>query len=207
MILVVLAIGTGLSPFDSYNIWPVSSSIKIASLAVIAGGVPLTVRIGLGLGVGVGVKGFIVGVGVEVDPSKRRFPIGVKVKTGTRIRVLIEMNSRAIAIVRRIIILQSGPLPDLFLPRCSHCNAGNLYYFGPTGVIVGNTLEGIGDTQKQAFGEEVPQKLQTYRKTITETAGDRDPANTCQVCRNGEYVLEIHFVRIGYLTNFECHGG
>ena len=103
MILVVLAIGTGLSPFDSYSIWPVSSSNKIDSLAVIAGGVPLAVRIGMGLGVGVGVKGFNVGVGVEVDPSKRRFPIGVKVKIGTRIMVLIEMKSRAIAIVRRII--------------------------------------------------------------------------------------------------------
>ena len=73
------------------------------SLAVMAGGVPLTVRIGMGLGVGVGVMGFIVGVGVEVDPSKRRFPIGVNVKIGTRIMVVIEMNSRAIAIVRRII--------------------------------------------------------------------------------------------------------
>jgi len=103
MILVVLAIGTGLSPFDSYNIWPVSSSNKIDPLAVIAGGVPLAVRIGMGLGVGVGVKILNVGVGVEVDPSKRRFPIGVKVKIGTRIMVLIETNSRAIAIVRRII--------------------------------------------------------------------------------------------------------
>src|SRR5437588_859291 len=97
MILVVLAIGTGLSPFCSYSIWPVSSSNKIAALAVIAEGVPLTVRIGMGLGVGVGVKGFNVDVGVEVEPSKRRFPIGVKVKIGTRIMVLIEMNSRAIA--------------------------------------------------------------------------------------------------------------
>jgi hypothetical protein len=78
-------------------------SNKIDSLAVIAGGVPLAVRIGVGLGVGVGVKGFIVGVGVEVDPSKRCFPRGVKVKIGTRIMVLIEMNSRARAIVRRII--------------------------------------------------------------------------------------------------------
>lgn len=172
MILVVLAMGTGLSPFDSYNMWPVSSSIKIDSLAVISGGVPLTVRIGLGLGVGVGVKGFIVGVGVEVDPSKRRFPIGVKVKIGTRIMVLIEMNNRAIAKVRRIIILQSGPLPDSFLLCCSHCNTGSLDYFGPTGVIVGNTFEGIGGTQDQTFGEEIAQKLQTYRKTITETAGD-----------------------------------
>ena len=103
MILVVLAIGTGRSPFSSYSTWPVSSSNKIASLAVIPEGVPLTVRIGMGLGVGVGVKAFNVGVGVEVDPSKRRFPIGVKVKIGTRIIVLIEMNNRAIAIVRRII--------------------------------------------------------------------------------------------------------
>ena len=103
MILVVLAIGTGLSPFDSYSIWPVSSSNKIDSLAVIAGGVPLAVRIGMGLGVGVGVKGLSVGAGVEVDPSKRRFPIGVKVKIGTRIMVLMDMNSRAIATVRRII--------------------------------------------------------------------------------------------------------
>src|SRR5436309_9874278 len=103
MILVVLAIGTGRSPFSSYSTWPVSSSNKIASLAVIAEGVPLTVRIGMGLGVGVGVKGFNVDVGVEVEPSKRRFPIGVKVKIGTRIMVLIEMNSRAITIVRRII--------------------------------------------------------------------------------------------------------
>src|SRR5947207_11935576 len=101
MILVVLAIGTGLSPFASYNIWPVSPSNKIDSLAVIAGGVPLAVRIGMGLGVG--VKGVTVEVSVEVDPSKRRFPTGVKVKIGTRIIVLIEMNSRAIAIVRRII--------------------------------------------------------------------------------------------------------
>ena len=101
MILVVLAIGAGVSPFDSYNIWPVSSSNKIDSLAVIAGGVPFAVRIGMGLGVG--VKGVTVGVSAEVDPSKRCFPIGVKVKIGTRIMVLIEMNSRAIAIVRRII--------------------------------------------------------------------------------------------------------
>ena len=63
----------------------------------------MTVRIGVGFGVGVGVKGIRVGVGVEVDPSKRCFPRGVKVKIGTRIMVLIEMNSRAIAIVRRII--------------------------------------------------------------------------------------------------------
>jgi hypothetical protein len=73
----------------------------MASLAVIAGGFPLTVRIGVGLGVGVGVKGIRVGVGVEVDPSKRCFPSGVKVKIGTRMMVLIEMKSRAIAIVRR----------------------------------------------------------------------------------------------------------
>jgi len=103
MILVVLAIGTGLSPFWSSRMCPVSLSSKIASLAVIAGGFPLTVRIGVGLGVGVGVKGIRVGVGVEVDPSKRCFPIGVKVKMGTRMMVLMEMNSRAIAIVRRII--------------------------------------------------------------------------------------------------------
>ena len=103
MILVVLAIGTGLSPFDSYNMWPVSSSIKIDSLAVIAGGVPLAVNIGVGLGVGVGVKGINVGVGVEVSPLKRLLPTGVNVKIGTRIMVVIEMNSRAIAIVRRII--------------------------------------------------------------------------------------------------------
>jgi len=103
MILVVLAIGTGLSPFASYNIWPVSPSNKIDSLAVIAGGVALAVRIGMGLDVGVGVKGVTVGVSVEVDPWKRRFPIGGKVKIGTRIIVLIEMNNRAISIVRRII--------------------------------------------------------------------------------------------------------
>src|SRR5438132_11268461 len=100
MILVVLAIGTGLSPFDSYSIWPVSSSNKIASLAVIAEGVPLTVRIGMGLGVGVGVKGCNVNVGVEVDPSKMRFPTGVEVKIGNRIRVMIEMNRTAVAILR-----------------------------------------------------------------------------------------------------------
>jgi len=65
----------------------------------------------MGLGVGAGVKGFTVGVDVEVDPSKRRFPIGVKVKIGTRIMVLIDMNSRAIATVRRIIYSseQSSP--------------------------------------------------------------------------------------------------
>src|SRR5436190_2653396 len=118
MILVVLAIGTGRSAFDSYNIWPVSSSNKIVSLAVIAGGVPLAVRIGMGLGVGVGVKILNVGVGVEVDPSKRRFPIGVKVKIGTRIMVLIEMNSRAMAIVRRI-IKTPGPLSPCFVCRFS----------------------------------------------------------------------------------------
>ena len=61
------------------------------------------VKIGVGLGVGVGVKGFNVGAGVEADPSKRCLPIGVKVKIGTRIMALIEMNSRAIAMVRRII--------------------------------------------------------------------------------------------------------
>jgi len=63
----------------------------------------------MGLGVGAGVKGFTVGV--DVDPSKRRFPIGVKVKIGTRIMVLIDMNSRAIATVRRIIYSseQSSP--------------------------------------------------------------------------------------------------
>jgi hypothetical protein len=101
MILVVLAIGAGLSPFWSSRMCPVSLSSKIASLAVIAGGFPLTVRIGVGLGVGVGVKGIRVGVGVEVDPSKRCFPSGVKVKMGTRMMVLMEMKSRAIAIVRR----------------------------------------------------------------------------------------------------------
>jgi hypothetical protein len=107
--LVVLAIGTGLSPFWSSRIWPVSLSNKIASLAVIAGGFPLTVRIGVGFGVGVGVKVIRVGVGVWVNPSKRCFPTGVKVKMGTMMMVLIEMNSRAIAIVRRITsILQGG---------------------------------------------------------------------------------------------------
>jgi len=78
-------------------------SIRIDSLAVIAGGVPLAVNIGVGLGVGVGVKGMNVGVGVEVNPLKRLLPTGVNVKIGTRIMVVIEMNSRAIAIVRRII--------------------------------------------------------------------------------------------------------
>src|SRR5213075_1303791 len=29
--------------------------------------------------------------------------------------------------------------------------------------------------------------------------------NACQISRNGEYVLEIHFVRSGYLANFKCH--
>ena len=38
-----------------------------------------------------------------VNPSKRFFPTGVNVKIGTRIMVVTEMNSRAIAIVRRII--------------------------------------------------------------------------------------------------------
>jgi hypothetical protein len=80
---------------------PVSLSSKIASLAVITGGLPLTVSIGVGFGVGVGVKGIRVGVGVEVDPSKRCFPKGVKVKMGTRMMVLIDINSSAIAIVRR----------------------------------------------------------------------------------------------------------
>jgi hypothetical protein len=103
MILVVLAIGTGFSPFWSSRICPVSLSSRIASLAVIDGGFPITVRIGVGFGVGVGVKAIKVGLGVGVVPSKSRFPIGVKVSTGTRIMVLIEMNSRAIAIVRRII--------------------------------------------------------------------------------------------------------
>jgi hypothetical protein len=100
MILVVLAIVADLSPCWSSRICPVSLSRRIASLAVIAGGFPLTVRIGVGFGVGVGVKDMRVGVGVV--PSKRRFPIGVNVRIGTRMMVLIEMNSRAIAIVRRI---------------------------------------------------------------------------------------------------------
>ena len=71
----------------------------------------MTVRIKMGFGVGVGVKGIGVGVGVEVDPSKKCFPIGVKVKMGTRIMVLIEMNSKAIAIVRRIIYFPERSSP------------------------------------------------------------------------------------------------
>jgi hypothetical protein len=114
MILVVLAIGRGLSPFWSSRICPVSLSSIIASLAVIVGGFPLTVRIGVGFGVGVGVKGMRVGVGVGEVPSKSRFPIGVNVKIGTRIMVLIEMNSRAIAIVRRI-IYASGCFSPCFI--------------------------------------------------------------------------------------------
>ena len=104
IILVVLAIGTGVSPFDSYRMWLVSLSNKIDSLAEIAGGFPLAVNIGVGLGVGVGVKAINVAVGVDVGPSKSRFPIGVKVKIGTRIMVVIEMNNRAIAIERRNIV-------------------------------------------------------------------------------------------------------
>ena len=106
MILVVLAIGSGLSPFRSSRICPVSLSSKIAPLAVIADGLPLTVRMGVGFGVGVGVMGVKVGVVVEgagVSPSNRRFPSGVKVRMGTAIMILIDMNSRVIAIVRRII--------------------------------------------------------------------------------------------------------
>jgi hypothetical protein len=103
IILVVLAIGAGVSPFDSYRMWSVSLSIKIDSLAVIAGGVPLAVSIGVGLAVGAGVIGITVAVCTGVDPSKRRFPIGVKVKIGTRIMVVIEMNNRPMAIERRII--------------------------------------------------------------------------------------------------------
>jgi len=42
-------------------------------------------------------------VAVGGDPSNRRAPIGVKTRMGTAMMVLIEMNNRAIATVRRII--------------------------------------------------------------------------------------------------------
>jgi hypothetical protein len=106
MILVVLAIGNGLSPFRSSRICPVSLSNRIAPFALIAGGLPLTVRMGLGFGVGVGVMGVRVDVVAEfpgVSPLNRRFPSGVKVRIGTAIMMLIDINSRVIAIVRRII--------------------------------------------------------------------------------------------------------
>ena len=108
MILVVLAIGTGLSPFRSSRVCPVSLSSKMASVALIAGGFPLTVRIGVGLGVGVGVMGTNVGVGMAVVAPESLFPKEVKVKIGTRMMVVIEMNNKAIAIVRRI-IYSPGP--------------------------------------------------------------------------------------------------
>jgi len=71
-----------------------------------AGGFPLTVRMGVGFWVGVGVMDmkvevFIVSFGV--DPLNRCAPSGVKMSTGTAMMVLIEMNSRAIATERRII--------------------------------------------------------------------------------------------------------
>jgi len=103
MILVVLAIGSGLSPFRSSRICPVSLSTKIAPVAVIAGDLPLTVRMGVGFGVGTDV---MLGVFVEVpvlSPSNKRFPSGVKVRIGTAIMMLTDMNSKVIAIVRRII--------------------------------------------------------------------------------------------------------
>src|SRR5690348_14494128 len=77
--------------------------------------------------------------------------------------------------------------------------------FGPASMIVGYTLKGVSDTQEDIFGKEVAQQLQPYRQAIAEAARDRDTADTCQVRRNGEYVLEIHFVRIRYLANLECH--
>src|SRR5258708_39248449 len=55
MIFVVLAIGTGLSPFRSSRIRLVSLSSMMAALAVIAGGFPLAGGIGGGFCGGVGV--------------------------------------------------------------------------------------------------------------------------------------------------------
>ncbi len=109
---------------------------------------------GVGFGVGVGVMGVKVGVDVEapgVSPSNRRFPSGVKVRIGTAIMILIDMNSRVIAIVRRIIYLNS---------------------FGPAGVVVGHAFESVCDTQDKVFSEEVAQQLQAYRQSIAETAWD-----------------------------------
>lgn len=78
--------------------------------------------------------------------------------------MLIEMNSRAIAIVRRIMC--SRAFLSLIHFSCvevavddsttgSHFNTGNLDCFGPAGVIVGHALKGVGDTQDNIFGEEV----------------------------------------------------
>jgi len=114
IIFVVLAIGTGLSPFRSSRICPVSLSSKIASLAVIAGGFPLAVRIGVGFCVGVGVmdvNGGVIAALPWLDVSNKRFPTGVRVRIGTTIMVLIDMNSKAIATVRRIIHPPGTALP------------------------------------------------------------------------------------------------
>ena len=150
-------------------------SSSITSLAVIAGGFPLTVRIGGGFGMGVGVKGMRVGVAVGVVPSKRRFPIGVNVRIGTRMMVLIEMNNRAIAIVRRIIYApgwgkphpshirnlnsnhgRDGACPVLvpLAPPCLERSALILHSLRPAGVIISHTLKGVGDTQDNFFSKE-----------------------------------------------------
>src|SRR5260221_12975898 len=92
IILVVLAIGTGFSPLRSSSICPVSLSIKMASVAVMAGGFPLTGRMGVGFWGGVGVmdmkrEGLIWSF--WVDPFKRGAPRGVKNSTGTADVVLV----------------------------------------------------------------------------------------------------------------------
>src|SRR5258708_17873698 len=106
IVMVVLAIRTGFWPLRSSRICPVSLYIKMDSVAVMADGFALTVRMGVGFWVGVGVmdmKVEVLIVSFGVDPLNRCAPSGVKMSTGTAMMVLIEMNSRAIATERRII--------------------------------------------------------------------------------------------------------
>src|SRR5690242_16557805 len=109
IILVVLAIGIGVSPFMSSRICPVVASSKIAAPEAIAGGDPLTVRIGSGVGEGVGVGGIVVGEGVAVgepfvNAVNKGAPNGVNASTGTITPKLITSTTTIIIRIRRRLI-------------------------------------------------------------------------------------------------------
>src|SRR5437764_6659026 len=205
MILVVLAIGCGLSPFRSNRVCPVSLSSSIASFAVISVGLPFAVRMGVGFGGGVGVNGRKVGDREMVacsDPPNSRPPSGVKASTGTAINRLIAINSRIIAIMRRIIGSMYSVHTDYLYRFCYA-----LYRLRPLHMVIGHALEGVSDAQDSPFGEEVAQQLQADGETLAEASGNGDAAYARQVCRDGEHVLQVHLVGVGYLTQLEGYRG
>src|ERR1700730_10993805 len=82
-----------------------------------------------------------------------------------------------------------------------------LYRLRPLRMIIGHVLEGVSDAQDGPFGEEVAQQLQADRETLAEASGNGDAADARQVCRDGEHVLQVHLVRVGYLTQLEGYRG